>query len=248
MKEDEIRTLLDQVAAGALKPGEALDRLRVEPYVQLKDGLCIDTQRLFRTGQGEVVFGPNKSPQQLVAAVDTLSRDQKPVLVTKLTAEQGAALAKSFPDGNFWSIPGLFVRNKVITMDPPWPDKGDLLIVSAGGSDLPLALEALGTALFYDLNAGLVSDVGVAGLHRLLPHTQKLQKARLLIVVAGMEGALPSVLAGMTGKPIIGVPSSVGYGASFTGLTPLLSMLTACTPGIAVVNIDNGFGAASLAG
>ncbi|MFP4316064.1 MAG: nickel pincer cofactor biosynthesis protein LarB, partial [Desulfovibrionales bacterium] len=247
MDRSEFLALLNDVSEGSLSPEEALLRLQTEPYTRLGHGLCLDNHRLLRTGTGEVVFGPNKSDEQLKIAVESLSAEERPVLVTKLNPAQGAVLQHRFPEGRFWEQPGLFACNRDLALTPPWSEQGELLIVSAGGSDLPLALEALGTARFYGLDAGLVTDVGVAGLHRLLPHMEALYQAKLLVVVAGMEGALPSVLSGMTGKPIIAVPSSVGYGASFSGLAPLLTMLNACSPGIAVVNIDNGFGAAVMA-
>jgi pyridinium-3,5-biscarboxylic acid mononucleotide synthase len=247
MDQKSVLDLLSRVASGEIDPGEALARLKVEPYLRLGAGLCLDSHRALRTGEGEVVLGLNKSDEQLAAAVKGLGMDGRPVMVTRASAAQGEMLLSCFPAGEFWSTPGIFVLNKTLPLSPPWPESGDLLVVSAGSSDLPVALEALGTALFFGLDTGLVSDVGVAGLHRLLPHVRTLHDARLLIVVAGMEGALPSVLAGMTGKPIIAVPSSVGYGASFAGLAPLLTMLNACATGIAVVNIDNGFGAASMA-
>jgi pyridinium-3,5-biscarboxylic acid mononucleotide synthase len=247
MDRNTMLDLLARVASGEVSPGDALEHLKVEPYIRLGAGLCLDSHRVLRTGEGEVVLGLNKSHEQLAASVQGLGAEGRPVLVTRVSATQGEMLLSCFPGGEFWPIPGLFALNRSLPLHPPWPETGALLVVSAGSSDLPVALEALGTALFSKLDAGLVSDVGVAGLHRLLPHLRALQEARLLIVVAGMEGALPSVLAGMTGKPIIAVPTSVGYGTSLSGLAPLLTMLNACATGIAVVNIDNGFGAASMA-
>jgi pyridinium-3,5-biscarboxylic acid mononucleotide synthase len=247
MDRKSVLELLSRVASGELSPEEAMAQFKVEPYLRLGAGLCLDPHRALRTGEGEVVLGLNKTDEQLAAAVKGLGQNGQPVLVTRITPPQGEMLLSCFPQGQRWSVPGLFVHNKALPLQPPWPDTGQLLVISAGSADLPVALEALGTALFFDIDAGLVSDVGVAGLHRLLPHMRSIQEARLLIVVAGMEGALPSVLAGMTGKPIIAVPTSVGYGASFSGLAPLLTMLNACATGIGVVNIDNGFGAASLA-
>ena len=242
-----IRTILEDLAQGRSTPDQALNRLQLQPFQELMAGLSLDTHREARTGQGEVVFAPGKSSAQLIGAVSGLTATQRPVLVTKLSPDQGKLLQERFPQGQHWPEAGVFLGNKAISLDEPWPKSGEVCIVSAGAADLPVALEALATGLFYDLDIGLITDVGVAGLHRLSPHLENLKKARLLVVVAGMEGALPSVLAGLLGKPIIAVPTSVGYGAAFQGMTALFGMLSSCAPGIAVVNIDNGFGAAVMA-
>lgn len=242
-----ILNILQKIAQGQTSPEQALTKLQLQPYQELMAGLSLDTHREMRTGQGEVVFAPGKSPDQLLGAVTGLSQARRPVLVTKLKAEQGTLLEKHFPEGQYRAEAGLFICNTSVDLDEPWPKAGEVCIVSAGAADLSVALEALGTGLFYGLDIGLITDVGVAGLHRLSPHLENLKKAQLLIVTAGMEGALPSVLAGLLGKPIIAVPTSVGYGAAFQGLTALFGMLSSCAPGIAVVNIDNGFGAAVMA-
>jgi hypothetical protein len=240
---ETIKHLLQEVAAGRTTPQQALDELRTFPYRELSHGLSLDTHRELRTGQGEVVLGLGKSMDQLEQAVTGLNANGTPVLVTKLDRTKGERLQEVFPRGSFWPEPGLFALDKPLNLDPPWKKQGDILIVTAGASDLPVALEALGTTAFFDMGAGLISDVGVAGLHRMNAHVEDLRRAKLLVVVAGMEGALPSVLAGMLGKPIIAVPTSVGYGAGFQGVTALLGMLSTCAPGVCVVNIDNGFGA-----
>ncbi|MFO8032828.1 MAG: nickel pincer cofactor biosynthesis protein LarB [Desulfohalobiaceae bacterium] len=244
--QPNLEDILQELKNGVISVQEAARQIKIAPYQELQ-GVCLDLQRRQRTGLGEVVYAKGKSREQLQQAVSGLWSGKDPVLVTKLEPEQGQFLELEFPQGRFWPDPGLFVLGRELDLEPPWQNQGQLCIVTAGASDLPVALEALGTARFYGLQAGLICDVGVAGLHRITPHLFQLEESRLLIVVAGMEGALPSVLGGMLGKPTIAVPTSVGYGASFSGLSSLLGMLNTCAPGIAVVNIDNGFGAAVLA-
>ena len=242
-----VLTILEDVAQGRTTPQTALQHLKLEPYQQLAAGLCLDTNRRLRTGQGEVIFAQGKSTSQLQRAVQALSETEEPVLATRVSPEQGHFLQKSFPTGRFWEQAGLFTLGSQVELEEPWPAQGEVVVVTAGASDLPVALEAMGSGHFFGLDMGLIPDVGVAGLHRLTPHITTLHQARLLIVVAGMEGALPSVLAGMLGKPLIAVPTSVGYGVGMQGLTALAGMLSSCATGIAVVNIDNGFGAAAMA-
>ncbi len=247
MNREHLRQLFEAVAQGRLTPSQAVDQARVQPFLHMGCGINLDTHRELRTGQGETVFGQGKDAEQVVAAVAGLSSSGRPVLATRIDQAQADALLQAFPRGAYWPRPRLFALGAALPVTEPWRNHGEVLIVSAGSADLPVALEAFGTAAFFKLDAGLVSDVGVAGLHRLQPHLGALLQARLLIVAAGMEGALPSVLAGLTGKPIIAVPTSVGYGASFQGLAALLAMLNCCTPGVAVMNIDNGYGAACMA-
>lgn len=247
MLRDQLLEILTRVAHGRISPNEALMNIVHQPFVDAAEGLSLDTHRGIRTGVSEVVFGPGKSLEQLHCAVEALSRGSTPVMVTKLEQEYGHELARRFPAGKYWNIPRVFVLNKDIDLSPPWPDHGMVLIMTAGGADLPVAVEALATARFFDLDAGLVSDVGVAGLHRLFPYLESMSKASVLIVAAGMEGALPSVIAGLCSSPVIAVPTSVGYGTSLNGITPLLAMLSSCAPGVSAVNIDNGFGAACFA-
>lgn len=250
MASQELLELLEQVAAGALSPDEAAVKIHSAPFVRTVSGLNLDLQRKARTGLGEVVFAPGKNNQQLLDALRHLHRDGEAVLATRLTPEQGLFLREHLPQGEYWAQARLFCLGGSGLEHPslpPGPEAGLCQIVTAGGADLPVALEALGTARFLGLQPGLITDVGVAGLHRVEPHLGELRRARLLIVCAGMEGALPSVLGGLCGKPIIAVPTSIGYGASFGGLAALLAMLNSCAPGVAVVNIDNGFGAAVLA-
>lgn len=242
-----LKDILDKVARGEITPKDALQTLDLELVRREACGVTLDPYREYRAALGEVVFGPGKDNEQLKTAVAGLHASGDPVMATKLTPGQGEFLAREFPEGKFWERPGLFILGKRVSLDEPWPEQGDVVIVSAGSSDLSVALEALGTALFFDLDAGLISDVGVAGLHRLSPHLKTLTKARAVIVAAGMDGALPSVIGGLCPCPVIALPTSVGYGASFSGLAALLTMLNSCAPGNAVVNINNGFGAACFA-
>ena len=244
MQKKNLLSLFEDIANGNISPEEATEKLKMQPVLDFFEGLSLDLHRSIRTGIGEVVFGAGKENKQLIAAIQGLQKDEQPVLVTKLRKAQCNFLQRRFPDGKAWPQAGLFTVNTQIDLSPPWPQYGDVLIVAAGTSDLPIALEALGAAMFLGLSAGLITDVGVAGLHRITPHLANIAQSKALIVIAGMEGALPSVLAGLVDKPVIAVPTSVGYGANLAGLTPLMAMLNSCAPGIAVVNIDNGFGAA----
>lgn len=248
MRPDDLLRLLRHVADGSVAPEEALQELRTMPFARTASGLSLDTHRELRTGMAEVVFAPGKSDVQLTEAVQALHERGQPALVTRLAPDKGELLTGRFPSGENWPEAGLFALGGwALRVGEQAPPQGDCIIVTAGGADMPVALEALGTSRFMGLDPGLISDVGVAGLHRLEPHLHALCSARLLIVCAGMEGALPSVLGGLCGRPLIAVPTSVGYGASFQGLAALLGMLNSCAPGVAVVNIDNGFGAAVLA-
>ncbi|WP_045218444.1 nickel pincer cofactor biosynthesis protein LarB [Desulfonatronum thioautotrophicum] len=247
MEITAMRRLFDDVAQGRTTPDKALESLRYTPFMEVGCGVNLDTHRALRTGHGETVFGQGKDPEQMVRAVGGLAASGSPVLATRVNPEQADALRSTYPQGTYWARARLFSLGMELPVDEPWQRQGAVIVACAGAADLPVALEAFGTAAFLGLNTGLVSDVGVAGLHRLQPHMETLFRAKLLIVVAGMEGALPSVLAGLTGKPILAVPTSVGYGASFQGLAALMAMLNSCAPGIAVLNIDNGYGAACMA-
>ena len=242
MNPQELSALLRDVAAGNISCEKAQAALA---GCENKD-LTLDTWRQERTNVGEVVYGQGKTLEQIRASLAELGRHH-PVLATKISAAHGQELKTLFPNGCLWEEAKLFCLGAdLLAADPKAPDS-EVLIVTAGSSDLPVAREALGTARFLGLGAHLVTDVGVAGLHRLDPHLPSLRQARVIIAVAGMEGALPSVLGGLLKAPIIAVPTSTGYGANFAGLTPLLAMLNSCAPGVGVVNIDNGFGAAVLA-
>ncbi len=247
MDTKSIQRLLADVAQGRLDPEKALECLQITPFMEVGCGVNLDTHRLLRTGHGETVFAQGKDAEQVVKAVGGLFASGQPVLATRVNPEQAQALLVAHPQGEYWVRARLFSLGRPLPISEPWPSSGSVIVVCAGAADLPVALEAFGTASFLGLDTGFVSDVGVAGLHRLQPHMTSLFQAKLLVVVAGMEGALPSVLAGLTGKPILAVPTSVGYGASFQGLAALLAMLNSCAPGIAVLNIDNGYGAACMA-
>ena len=247
MLRKELAGILNELIRGNITVDQAVDKIGFEPFLETEHCLTLDLDRGIRTGISEVVFGTGKSREQLYSAVENLSRKQSPVLVTRLDHDSGQDLARKYPEGRYLEIPGIFVLNKQISLDDCWNGDAEAVIISAGGSDLPVALEAYATMVFFGHTPGLITDVGVAGLHRLFPHLPKIAKARILIVIAGMEGALPSVLAGITAAPIVAVPTSVGYGTNMGGFTPLLAMLTSCAPGISVVNIDNGFGAACFA-
>ncbi len=200
----------------------------------------VDVHRAHRTGDPEVVFAQGKSPAQTVEIMRTLheAHPERAILATRVNAQTSHALAQELPDVDLDEL------GRTAVLGPLPQTSGTVLVVCAGTSDLPVAREAATTARVFGTEADLVTDVGFAGLHRLLAVRERLSQVNALVVVAGMEGALPSVVGGLTGVPIVAVPTSVGYGASFGGLAALLAMLNSCAPGVAVVNIDNGFGAA----
>lgn len=242
-----LRQLLLDVRDGRLSPDEAAKRLRAEPSEALLNGLNLDYHRELRTGLPEVVFAQGKSDARLSAALESLQAEHGAALASRVSPEQGGLLRERFPAGQFWPEAKLFALGRDLALAPPWTAAGEVIIVTAGAADLACGLEALGAARFFGLAAGLVPDCGVAGLHRITPYLDALFAARLHIVIAGMEGALPGVIAGLCGKPVIAVPTSVGYGTGLGGVAALMSMLNSCASGLAVMNIDNGFGAAAFA-
>ena len=249
MQEDSLRKILARVADGQLSPEAALEHCRMAPVEDILHGLTLDSHRELRTGLGEVVFAQNKSDAQLCGALKRLA-ESGPVLATRVNAHQQSLLCQNFPHGHAWPEAGIFSLGAPLPSLPasqPWPTCGEALVLSAGAADRPVALECFGTLRFWGLEAGFIADVGVAGLHRLQPHLSALSKARIIIAVAGMEGALPGVLAGFVRCPVLAVPTSVGYGVGAGGLAALSTMLCTCVPGVAVLNIDNGFGAAAFA-
>jgi NCAIR mutase (PurE)-related protein len=244
--ERTLSELLDDVAEGRLPIEGALERLRDLPYESI-DGARLDHHRELRTGAAEAVYAPGKSTEQVVAAADALAaRTTGAVFVTRATAEQAAAVLSRTPGAVHHARSGLVVVRAAASAR----DSGDaasVCVLSAGTSDAPVADEAARTAEALGMRVVEIDDVGVAGIHRVLEHRRLLESVDCVIVVAGMEGALPSVVGGLTPRPVVAVPTSVGYGASFRGLAALLGMLSSCSPGVAVVNIDNGFGAAQVA-
>ena len=207
-------------------------------------GLNLDRHREQRTGQAEAVYGPGKSPEQVAVATGELAAHASgAVFVTHASREQFEAVLEVVPGALFDELSGLIVAKR----DEPEERAGSVAILGAGTSDLPVAEEAAQAAAALGLGVDRIVDVGVAGIHRVIEHRDRIEAVGCVIVVAGMEGALPSVVAGLTSRPVIAVPTSVGYGAAFEGLAALLAMLSSCAPGITVVNIDNGFGAALAA-
>ncbi len=243
MTETKIRQLLEQVAAGRVSSAQALQRLRYLPFEDL--GFArIDNHRSLRRDIPEVVFGAGKSVQQIVKIAQRMAAAGINLMVTRLDAAKAGAVKRQLRKFDYRADArvGLLLRAQPIPRG-----HGTIMVVSAGTSDIPVAEEAAVSAEFFGNPVERLYDVGVAGLHRLTSQLKMLDAASVIIVVAGMEGALPSVVAGLVGKPVIGVPTSVGYGAAFGGIAPLLGMLNSCAGGLTVVNIDNGFGAALAA-
>ncbi len=242
----QLQDLLEQVAAGDLDPTTAKDRLlgvlRAQPYEDL--GFArVDHHRSVRQGFPEVILGLGKTPHQIAAIAAHIVARGSTLLVTRATEAAFEAVRAKVPDATYHADASLItLRQNDIT-----PGHGTILVAAAGTSDLPVAEEAARTAELMGNQVARLYDVGVAGLHRLLGERERLNAARVIIVVAGMEGALPSVIAGLVSAPVIAVPTSIGYGASFGGIAALLGMLNSCASGVSVVNIDNGFGAASIA-
>ncbi len=227
---------------GQLDVEEALNRLRILPYEDL-DFAKIDHHRDLRTGFPEVIYAPGKTPEQLTQIAQSMAKSSSRVLITRADPEAYAIIKEVLPEAQYSELARTIVLKRGKEAQPV----PGVLIVAAGTADLPVAEEAAVTAELMGNGVERLWDVGVAGVHRLLEHLSLLQKARVVVAVAGMEGALPSLVGGLVSAPVIAVPTSVGYGASFQGLAALLAMLNACSPGIAVVNIDNGFGAGYLA-
>ena len=235
MDEPTLRRLLDDVRAGVVSADEAVQRLRRLPFADL--GFArVDHHRHLRQGFPEAVYGPGKSPEQCAAIVaELLDGGSGPVLLTRADEAQLAAAARN---------PGGVRTGRTMVWRPALERPGRVMVVTAGTADLPVAEECAATLVAYGYRPALVADVGVAGVHRLLATTDELMSADAVVVVAGMEGALATLVGGMTAAPVVAVPTSAGYGAALEGVTALLAMLSSCASGITVVGIDNGFGAA----
>jgi pyridinium-3,5-biscarboxylic acid mononucleotide synthase len=237
MDEGAVRRLLEAVRAGTLSADDALAELRRLPFADL--GFArVDHHRILRQGRAEAVYGPGKTPEQCAAIVAELLRDgDNPVLLTRASPEQVEAVAAVNP--------GAAVRGTTVIWRPAAPRPDRVVVATAGTADLPVAEECVATLWAHGIEPVRLTDVGVAGVHRLLASAEDVLSAEVVVVVAGMEGALASIVGGLTPAPVIAVPTSVGYGAALEGVTALLAMLASCAAGITVVGIDNGFGAAS---
>jgi pyridinium-3,5-biscarboxylic acid mononucleotide synthase len=236
-----IYKLLTSVADGALSPDAAYKELKDMPFEDLSH-TKLDHHRQLRKGIQEVIFGEGKTFEQIRDIVTSMQNKDIDVLATRINPKKGAKLANTFPDGAYSEQARCFAIKKDFSVK----GKGTILILSAGTSDIPVAEEAYEVSTFFGNTTERLYDVGVAGIHRLFNNLDTLKKARVIIVTAGMEGALPSIVAGVVGVPVIGIPTSVGYGASLGGFSALLSMLNSCST-VATFNIDNGFGAAYFA-
>lgn len=242
MRRDRVRDLLRQVADGALPVDSALDQLAFDPVESL-DFASIDHHRALRQGFPEVIFGSGKTDEQVESIAARIAIHGDGFLVTRVAPSAAERLAARFPGAEVNAI----ARTVLLRSAQPPRGVGEVLVVTAGTSDLPVAEEAAVTADALGLDVRRLTDVGVAGIHRLLARRDALASATVVIVVAGMDGALASVVGGLVRVPVIAVPTSIGYGAAFGGVAPLLTMLNSCAAGVAVVNIDNGFGAAVAA-
>ncbi len=243
MDKREIERLLYAFKTGELSIPEVMERLKVLPFEDIGEAV-IDHHRSLRKGFPEVIFAKGKDVDQVIAIMERMVSAGDDILVTRVTEDMAQVIQQRFPHANYHP------RARAITLRLKQAEiigKGVILVITAGTSDIPVAEEAVLTAQMMGNMVETIYDVGVAGVHRLLAHREKLMHANVLIVVAGMEGALPSVVGGLVARPVIAVPTSVGYGACFAGLAPLLAMLNSCASNVAVVNIDNGFGAGYIA-
>jgi NCAIR mutase (PurE)-related protein len=242
MDQEQLRALFEQVRAGAVEIDAAMVRMRHMPFEDL--GFAkVDHHRALRHGIPEVIFAKGKTPEQVVAIAGKLLENAHNVLITRADRECSAAVAAAIPGGEHLPLSGAirYWRDRTIH------GKGRIVVVCAGTSDMPVAEEAVVTAEVMGNEVEAIYDIGVAGIHRLMSSRERLSEARVVVVCAGMEGALPSVVGGLVSCPVIAVPTSVGYGASFHGLAALLGMLNSCASNVTVVNIDNGFGAGYVA-
>ncbi|MEA2084049.1 MAG: nickel pincer cofactor biosynthesis protein LarB [Thermodesulfobacteriota bacterium] len=242
MNETELFELLERVSKCKCEVRDAVDMLKHWPSETL-DFACMDHHRTLRTGIPEVVYGENKNAEQIAVILKKLGRNNGVLMATRVSSEKAEAVLKDMPDLVYHEQARMLTGNLI----DPGRGRGPIVVLSAGTSDIPVAEEAYITAECLGNEVEKVYDVGIAGIHRLLARRKLLASASVIIVVAGMEGALPSVVGGLVDRPVIAVPTSVGYGTGFGGIAALLAMLNSCAPGIAVVNIDNGFGAGCMA-
>ena len=243
METRHLQELLEQVSSGGLSPGQALERIRHLPFEDLGYAK-VDSHRPLRKGFPEVVFGAGKTPEQVAGVLARLAEAGGRALATRVDAAAASRVQELLPGVDYHP------QARMLTLGQPPAEEGPafVAVLSAGTSDIPVAEEAALTARWSGCPVQRLYDVGAAGIHRLLAHQELLHQARVLVVCAGMDGVLPTVVAGLVRVPVVAVPTSIGYGAGGGGLAPLLTMLNSCSPGVAVVNIDNGFGAGYLAG
>ena len=242
MDTDQLRLLLEEVRVGALDVDAALDRMRHLPFEDLGYAK-LDHHRSLRHGITEVILGKGKTPGQVTGIAGRLLEKSRNLLITRTDVDVAAKLKRDFPESEYFPLSGALR----VWRDRTVHGKGKLAVVCAGTSDIPVAEETQVTAEIMGNEVETIFDVGVAGIHRLIAQSERLMAARVVVVVAGMEGALPSAVGGLVSVPVIAVPTSVGYGASFNGLAALLGMLNSCASNVTVVNIDNGFGAGYVA-
>lgn len=242
MDIDNLKKLLENVRTGAVPVADALERIKHLPFEDLGYAK-LDSHRGLRCGFPEVIFCQGKTSEQIIGIIERLAAHNGPVLATRAQPEVYEAVAKRWPDAEYNTL------GRTIALNAPAKPKHDgyILVVTGGTADIPVAEEAKVTAQMMGHRIRTLYDAGVAGIHRLLQSHDEIFEANVIVVVAGMEGALASVVGGLSSRPVIAVPTSVGYGASFSGLAPLLTMLNSCAAGISVVNIDNGFGAGYVA-
>jgi NCAIR mutase (PurE)-related protein len=245
---DTLRNLLQAVAQGTLSPELAIDKLRYFDFEPVADFAKVDHHRALRTGFPEVIWGQDKTPEQLIQIIQAMRDRASVVMATRIEASVYPILNAQIDDLRYFPQARICAIAPGYGQSPHSQYPGSITIISAGTADLPVAEEAATTAELCGFAVKRLWDVGVSGIHRLLDNRELITSADVIIVVAGMEGALPSVVAGLASCPVIAVPTSIGYGAHLNGLAPLLTMLNSCATGIGVVNIDNGFGAAMLAG
>jgi len=241
MDVETLRELLNDFKSGRVQEDEVLERLRTLPFEDL--GFAkVDHHRSLRRGFPEVIYGSGKTVEQIISIAESIAGKKTSLLATRCSVEAGEALLRRFPEGEWYEMAHVFALES-----RPKPRHGYVLVITAGTTDIPVAEEAAVTAQLLGCNVDRIYDVGVAGVHRLLAYESMIQAADTVVVVAGMEGALASVVASLAKAPVVAVPTSVGYGANFGGLSALLSMMTSCASGVTVVNIDNGFGAGCAA-